>query len=802
MIKVAIDPFQLTDDIRYAFPVEDELQYIESRIRVREAMRSGSDLTVVVRNKKFRNWYESLKDYPDQAVQVEYVSPKSILTEGLHLPKTLSLSLPLDDSEIMELRLIETVKECPPAWRVVTPQDLESWILSACVDECWGQTSASLSHFAELLSYFLSGKEEPNSPSSLQRLLEGWKQQWLRSSVGELYGWLFEDPASNGFLTYALQVLRGYPEPTKRRIIDEIVGGVEVSQAVLTHIDRIPAVECSDKITRKAQLSDVVDVKWRGILKGKLQQKVTEIQKDREKVLEERFAQIISEAVVSMSGRLTGEIDALLSFSQENPFYFTDRVFSLIAAKFARFPRQIEKLKDLVAPAVPSPPSKDWPWERMSQWVITEYLPYKRWSVQQGKRDKLIEKYAEVYGDWLYEQYPKLKNELVPLNYGTWNTIKGYLQEGYQVLWIIIDNLCWFYVEDVIKAFKEYGFYPCAPGVAPQLCMLPSETKVSKTALVAGKLSSQIDTDNYKELFKDHCRGANIATYKAIRDRELKTGGLGQHGVTCCIINKLDLSSHQGFFDFEDEVKVLLSNIAKYLKNFVPPEASFRKFRIIISTDHGSCTIPEHAKGCTKPRSARMEREHKRFIYVDSEEGLSEGWYFLNKDRFGLREGVAIAKGYGFVGNKKPKGLVHGGMTPEETFIPHLEFSLQPLEIKGIRCTHVGQPVPLTTRKQNVEFLVRNENEHPIKNVRGFIPSHCAEFALDEIPPRDERPVTVEMALPKDRTQVTKENIATLTGYYTFECLGERKSGPIEIETKIMKIVDVSGTAEELLELT
>jgi len=42
-----------------------------------------------------------------------------------------------------------------------------------------------------------------------------------------------------------------------------------------------------------------------------------------------------------------------------------------------------------------------------------------------------LENCAKAYGDWLYHNYPKLKNELIPLNYGTWHVIKkGKVLEG------------------------------------------------------------------------------------------------------------------------------------------------------------------------------------------------------------------------------------------------------------------------------------------------------------------------------------------------------------------------------------
>jgi hypothetical protein len=227
---------------------------------------------------------------------------------------------------------------------------------------------------------------------------------------------------------------------------------------------------------------------------------------------------------------------------------------------------------------------------------------------------------------------------------------------------------------------------------------------------------------------------------------------------------------------------------------------SSKKFCIVVSTDHGSCKIPNYAKGCAIPKAATMDEPHKRFVYIDSNEGLSDSWYFLDKDRFGLTQSMAIVRGYGFVGIKRPRGLVHGGMTPEETFVPLLQFCLEPLEIKGIKCIHTGQSIYLSPRKQKVELLVRNPNKSRITGVHILIPSHSAEINVNEIPGNDETAAIIEIALPKEETSVNKENIVALEGYYTFDYQGERISGEAKIEISIRRIVDVSETEGRLLE--
>jgi len=801
MIRITLDPYGLSKGDPMALIVRDESQFIESRLKIRDALHKKKDLNVIIKNKKIRRWYESLKDYQD--VKIETVSPSSALSQELNLLDSLSLNLPVSDQEIKELGLIEKAKNHPPQTRLSTIREIENWVLSICVGECWREKGGTLTHLAEIASFFLGG-EEYQRHSVLERLMNKQKEEWFNSSVGKAYKWLFTAPNDRAFLMYAWQILKDYDNTVKEKILDEIVGKNRIIlEPIEKYLSRIPSIEYSNNYKKKSDLSISIEMKWKNILKSTFGYKKGEIRVDKDKVLKQKIELVINEAVTKMSGKIAGEINALSVFIKENVFYFSKKLFNLIGAKFSLFPKQVEELSQLIPPEFPLEPLLDWDWGQMSKWVIDEYFRYKKWSIQQERRDKKIEEIAETYSEWLYRQYPELKNELSPLIYGTWYRIKRYIEQDYQILWLIIDNLCWFYLEDIIKAFKEQGLFRASEPL-PCFSMLPSETKISKTALVAGKLPNQIEIDKYQKyklVFEDFCKQNDIVSYRAIQDSEFRKSKLEEHQVTCCIINKLDVSSHGGFFDLEDEIKDFLRRIAKYVKDFLPPGLVSKKFKLVISTDHGSCKIPQNIKGLKAPKGARVEKEHKRFVYIDSTHNLNDNWYFLDKNKFGLMEGIAIAKGYSFVGNRKPKGLVHGGMTPEETLVPHLEFCLQPLEVRAIQCFHISAPIPIGTRKRKVELEFQNPNDEKISNMILYIPSSSLQINIGTIPKRYYVTKSIEIALPKEDVTIEKDNTVISQGFYSFNYLGQPKRGEVEVKIKIRKIVDVSETAEELFKL-
>jgi hypothetical protein len=69
----------------------------------------------------------------------------------------------------------------------------------------------------------------------------------------------------------------------------------------------------------------------------------------------------------------------------------------------------------------------------------------------------------------------------------------------------------------------------------------------------------------YKDLFKSFCKEKRIKTYSYIEDKDLIKGTLGEDTVTCCIINKLDFSSHRALNDVPTISKVISSAALKIM---------------------------------------------------------------------------------------------------------------------------------------------------------------------------------------------------------------------------------------------
>ena len=175
MISIKIDLYSLSKEEHNYLVVRNESQFIESRIKIRNALHEGKELNVIIKNKKISRWYESLRDYTD--IKIEIVTPSTVLSKVLKLPTCLTINLPISDSEIQELGLIKKAEAKPPQTRIATVKDMEGWVLSVCIGECWGEKGGTLSHLIKMASFFLQEKE-PHRHSALEKLIENQKEQF------------------------------------------------------------------------------------------------------------------------------------------------------------------------------------------------------------------------------------------------------------------------------------------------------------------------------------------------------------------------------------------------------------------------------------------------------------------------------------------------------------------------------------------------------------------------------------------------------------------------------------------------
>jgi hypothetical protein len=791
VIRIVIDPFSLKEHNPDTLVVTAASGYVASRLAIRDALRADHPLDVIVTSRQVSSWYGSLREYP--GVTFEEVTPSGELRKRLSKHAREDLTVPLADRDIAELRLIEMAQSSPPNTVLADEQDLKSWVLSACIDPVWGRTNGSPAHAAELATHFLT-RGDVKSNAAIERLKSERRQSWMASSLGKLYQWLLEKPAERAFLFYVWQVSQNYSKTMRDKVLKEysLSAGRELA-SMAGLLGTIGTVTCPDAHAGKEELGKRLELLWKQTLKEQFKKPAAADDGGK-------FKTVVATTSAQMSGRMQGEFDALKWFAGEHMESMTQETCELIAAKFAWVEAELRELCDLVPPRRPDEIPKDADWPTMKGWVVQQYFPYRRWLLRHARRDRRVDELAERCSLWIHENYPTLKNGLEPLVYGTWSRISALARAGHQVLWVVIDNLSGLWVDLAVQALAEQGFH-LDPDLSWRVAMLPSETATSKSALIAGRLPNQIPMDavqKYERLFADACKDRGLTGHYVPTDG-LKDGRLANAQVTCCVVNKLDTKGHEGFYDLEPDIRHFLDRIAAHVRRFVPEETSPGRFRLVVSTDHGACHVPRGSRSVSVPTGATATG-HRRFIETLVPTPWDDRWYVLDADSFALHRHVAVVKGYAYIGRGLPTGLIHGGLTPEEVVIPHLEFALQRIEPIVLKCRHSSEPI-MGMRKRVAEFKLANYNDVEVTDVFVSFPSHCVELEAASIRATEEVEATCELCLLKEDLARIRDNVLVLEGFCSFRCRGEVVRRPTMVEIHVKRIMEGPSEAEQLLGL-
>jgi hypothetical protein len=807
MITIVLDPYSKYRG-HIDLSVIDEETYVESRLAINESLSSGVDLIIVVNNPNYEAWYDSLRRIDKTKVNFKEISLRSILSQTLNVDERV---VPFGDSDIAKLGLVEKAISSPPTNAISTVGDITNWVLSASIGRPWGESKTSPRHFSDLCTNFLMSSPTSVSSAILQRLIAEKESDWIEDRYGHLYKWLFSDPSTNSFLVFSLQILKNYDSQMKTRIIENVLGHQLDSELsyVSRCIDELTQINCKEENPLWRKLSDEIEVEWKCKIREEVGRISSEIRESNPDLYAIELRRLTLGLIEHVSGRILGELHSIEGLASENLLHLDGAILNSIKVKFEISQARdiVERLSELVAPRFPVEPQVNWTWERMSLWAVNEYFPYLQWLQRRDKNDKKIRSQACVYSDWLYHNYPSMKLGLSPLNYGTPSKIERYVKSGQRILWIIVDDLSWTFSNFVKEAFEKNGFSLSPPsGMSPMLSMLPSETTTSKKSLVSGKLPFQVEADaSYDRLFDDQCSRNSIGSHSYASDSDIKNGELSDSNLTCCLIRELDDKIHMCSFDVVDDIKDTVFRWAKYIRQYVQrgvekSRIPSDKIKVIISTDHGCCRIEEDDKRIETTFLAEQPvREGSRFLFLENESKASAYFYYLDKESFALPRNVVIAKGYDFFGDKRPAGLVHGGLTPEETIIPHIELSLAPLVLSPLECNYADDGAYLSASPQNIGLSIRNVNPYEIHSVAIYVPEQDKLAKIENIPAKDQAKVVISLILSKDKTRLDRQDNAVIRCSYEYQCLGQQKSGDLFIKIRIKRIMHKVEDGEDLL---
>ncbi len=510
------------------------------------------------------------------------------------------------------------------------------------------------------------------------------------------------------------------------------------------------------------------------------------------------FHQQVSAVLNEMSGLFEGERDALLGYIQTNLRLCTSTLLAQIQHKFANLPdtnKKVHTLTNQLPPEKPALPNPKWgpKTAKWFKWAVNSYMPYRYWMIMNEQVDEELEQISQIYEDWLHKFYPKLLTRPEQFVYGTYKHV-GELIEHYRVLWIVIDNLPFFFQGVIAKHLQENGFR--IERIDKQLAMLPSETAISRKSALTGRLPSEIP-ENVKEVNAlQETWQTRISKPFQVLEKLSDLENVDQYQVNLFIyvyswLDKLGHTPDSKDFDREAQVDATLAHLVGKLFTAMTQLTQLGPAKLVISTDHGSTSLRTQSKRLAVPPSAMKDEayeEHRRFIRVSNKEPLNDvEWFFLDKDAFHLHHNYAVARGWRYVENR-PRGFTHGGLSPEETIVPMFTCALGESEFERLQPIYEQATEPLRLgRPGELAIRVRNPYRMPIESLKITLTDYGQSFPPVEIEPQLEAVTeAIEFELPAKIT--VEQDTIFLNVTVEFKAGGQTHSQMTKLRVKVRQL--------------
>ena len=757
MIEVVKDPHKAIKDVAdETLLVSTSSEYPKMCLELHSAWCEKRSLKLVVQDPQVCEWahrYACL--FPD--VTIIDFDPLKELRDRLGVS---SLPSDLSAQDVVDLDLLALPRPTRPFG------DAKSYILGSLVGSCWEAENIpdGWEHFTSLVDWHLESGGIVPEHRLIQKWIKGRKAGWVgncETSAQKAYEWLFSEPTSRAKLLLCAQILQKYDHNVREDWISRTARCPDALPSFIS-LSLIPTFKREKSVIE--ELNRRAKVYWKNILDN------TEI----------------PDVLSQMSGELLGELEGIGTHLTRRRDKCTRLLLLELRHHFSTLESGehiLAKLETLVAPLKPGEPNEKWGWNDWSSWATQEYLRYREWLQEHNQRDIFVESCAANYADWLYRSYPTLKQDLSPLVYGCIERVLELAHQDFVVLWLVIDNLPWVHGFELIDCLTQVGFL--AENPVPRLSMLPSETETSKKALIGGRLFRDLDPQaDYNKLFWNRCQ--DLSVQYASNEPSLDKLVSKDADIYLYQYDELDMEAHRFRARRRPIRQACLGSLIKEVAAAVKSlQTRFNKVVVVVDSDHGSTLLPKGVHELRLPPNTVKDRDkHRRFAFVPSHVGLDQAeWYILGAAEFGLLQGCAVARGHSCIG-RRPQFLTHGGLTPEETIVPHIECKMTekpawiPIEIQ-----YVGNPIR-PRRQEVINLKVRNLNQTRLSEFRLTVQGRESKSINIDSEEEEAEVHDVVIQMP----DAIRESEVIISGFVTYIAYGRQTSEAVEITIPVRHI--------------
>jgi hypothetical protein len=462
----------------------------------------------------------------------------------------------------------------------------------------------------------------------------------------------------------------------------------------------------------------------------------------------------LGKVLAAVSRRLPQEFALVLELLESSSYDLQPRDIELVRETFRTCPgvssARMDSLDRFVPPPKPSAPEAGEAWgaDRWIAWTVEEYLPYRRWQVQNRQFDDQVEVSVQAFTDWYVEEYAAVHQDAGRSLVHVLSQWSEQLAEDELSLVVLVDCLPVDFWEPFEQQMASAGFHRHQRGY--RFAPLPSHTEVCKPWLLSGSWEKM--DSNYSDLLeKRRCRdwpGKEVHYLPNLK-------ALAEVGIpvkpAILVLNflQVDRALHTDVESdgstHREELFRLFARLGSVLKGISDLwQGPVHKLGVYVATDHGATKILEEEKASfdSKVVSRLFPDEECRFAWITPDaagatpENLwSFGYRF--KQPFGGQDAIFyIPRGHNTVKTGSKSGAyVHGGASPEEVIVPTAVFrrsspvwkepAIRFVELRTER--ESGAAVFYILRVVSIRIEIQNINTEAIRVIRADILGPGAE---------------------------------------------------------------------------
>lgn len=768
-----------------------EADYFPAYIELKNAIKNNADKKIILYSVSTQQkLLNSLKKYRNIEINALIIDYKNLLKTKWNIDFDFEMS----NDDIKQSNLLEFEIKSPA--RI----PISSFILKNFITNYLDNLNICLNNYAllinELIEFDLKINEYPELFSRiLQFRLNSLRKSSQNNDENNLIGLIFDIKKVYEYLCL-YKLIYNYPHSFQNKVLNSDL-------LTLFKVKRINV----DKLKLNEFIKSYSSYKT--IFINELNIFINKYLSDKEKIGRDAIIELIK----YFSGEIQEEAEIIIPLLKTNYYLIDSEIITLLLTKFSSlkdiYYKKIYELKDYIPPKKPTPFNDKSNFEENIEWAVNEYLPYKYWIENSRIIDNDILEQGVKFSDFYYENYSEKSYNYNNFLYRYIYNFKDDIKSTEYSIILVLDNFNFKFYDSLKESFSKYKIFESK--IVPYACMLPTITRIGKSAIISGKRDkADIDSSNYENSFN--------STYKSFfKDYKVsyfsKLGKLDSYEIKekeIIIINYLEIDEqlHKPYQRTAIETKVminfLIENLTEKINSLIKRNRIETKTKIFFISDHGSTYIlpemeskidVEYFKRKNLDTSHRcISVDDKTFNDLKSNNDINENIQFLDKQSSGDSNNYIIAKGYNRFLQINEDYYIHGGTLPEEVIVPAGYFAYMEEEIKPIIIQLTKTDFRLLT-KEELKLRVANPNNNIIKNCLINILNEgiqSEDYILENIDSLTERTININMRI-KDKT--IKILIINVTYFINNKIYKEEFNYKINIK----KAIEDSLNLEDLL---